>query len=373
MALTEEKFNSLVQKLLLKKNIKHAIACVASGDDSIRLISAAGVADENGTPMQKNTPFFIASITKLFISVTVLKIYEDGKLNLEDSISKHLPENLVHNIHKLNGADYSSRITVQHLLNHSSGLADWIEDRPKGGKSFVEKIEIEEDRLITIEEVVNIVRENLSPHFPPQQLKSKRIKIRYSDTNFHLLMAIVENITGKTLSEVFNELIYSPLEMNDTFHPEQINNKNILKPALIWNEDKPLSKPLLIQSFRDLYSTADDLLKFMRALIRGKLFKEHSTFEIMQSWNRFGLPKDRASLRQPGWPIEYGYGLMRFKLPRWLTPMKEIPELIGHTGSTGSWLFYCPEKDLYFCGTVDQVTAGAVPFRFVPKLLHSMG
>lgn len=373
MALTEEKFDSLVQNLLSKKNIKHAIAAVASGDDSIQLISAAGITDENGTPMEKNTPFFIASITKLFISVTVMKLYEDGKVSPGDSISKHLPENLAHSIHKLNGVDYSSRITVQHLLSHSSGLPDWIEDCPKGGKSFVEKIEIEEDRLITIDEVVNIVRENLSPHFPPQQLNSKHIKVRYSDTNFHLLMAIIENVTGKPLSEVFNELIYSPLELNNTFHPEQISNKNFLKPALVWNEDKPLSKPLLIQSFRDLYSTADDLLKFMKALVQGKLFKQQSTLQMMQHWNRFGLPKDKASLRQPGWPIEYGFGMMRFKLPRWLTPLKTIPELVGHTGSTGSWLFYCPEKDFYFCGTVDQVTAGAVPFRFVPKLLHTFG
>jgi D-alanyl-D-alanine carboxypeptidase len=373
MALAEEKFESLVQNLLSKKNIKHAIAGVASSDDSIQLISAAGVADENGTPMQKNTPFFIASITKLFISVTVMKIYEDGKLNLEDSISKHLPENLVHSIHKLNGFDYSNRITVQHLLSHSSGLPDWIEDRPKGGKSFVEKIESEEDRIITVEEVVSIVRENLSPHFPPQSLNSRRIKIRYSDTNYHLLMAIIENVTGKQLSEVFNDMIYSSLELNNTFHPEQIISKNILKPALIWNESKPLNKPFLIQSFRDLYSTADDLLKFIKALVQGKIFKQQLTFKMMQHWNRFGLPKDKASLRQPGWPIEYGFGMMRFKLPRWLTPIKAIPELIGHTGSTGSWLFYCPEKDLYFCGTVDQVTAGAVPFRFVPKLLHTIG
>lgn len=373
MELIKEKFDSLVQNLLSKKNINHAIAGIASGDDSIRLISAAGVADENGTPMQKNTPFFIASITKLFISTAVMNLYEDGKLSLEDSISKHLPEKLINNIHKLNGVDYSNRITVQHLLSHSSGLPDWIEDRPKGGKSFVEKIENEKDRLITNDEVMNIVKENLSPHFPPQPLNSKGIKIRYSDTNYHLLMAIIESITGKMLSDVFNEKIYSPLELNNTFHPEQLENKNIQKPALIWNESKPLNKPLLIQSFRDLYSTVDDLLKFMKALIQGKLFKQQSTFEMMKHWNRFGLPKDKSSLRQPGWPIEYGFGLMRFKLPRWLSPLKSIPEIIGHTGSTGSWLFYCPAKDLYFCGTVDQVTAGAVPFRFVPTLLYTSG
>jgi len=366
------KLKSLLNELIGKKNIKHAIAAIESGDKSFRWVGVAGESDENKTPLQEITPFFIASITKLFIATAVMKLYEDGQLNLDNSISNYLPENLIVNIHKLNGVDHSNKITIQHLLSHSSGLPDWIEDRPKDGKSFVERIENEKDRLITIEEVVEIVRENLLPHFPPQPLNSKHIKVRYSDTNFHLLMAIIENVTGKPLSEVFNELVYQPLGLNQTFHPEQTSDKYNLKPALIWNESKPLNKPLLIQSFRDLYSTSDDLMKFMKALVQGKLFKKQSTFKMMQHWNRFGFPKDKASMRLPGWPIEYGFGMMRFQLPRWLTPFKAIPELIGHTGSTGSWLFYCPAKDLYFCGTVDQVTAGAVPFRFVPKLLSTI-
>jgi hypothetical protein len=71
----------------------------------------------------------------------------------------------------------------------------------------------------------------------------------------------------------------------------------------------------------------------------------------MQRWHRFGLPKDLASLRLPGWPIEYGIGLMRFELPRILTPFRPVPAVIGHTGSLGSWLFYCPARDLYLAGT----------------------
>ena len=51
----------------------------------------------------------------------------------------------------------------------------------------------------------------------------------------------------------------------------------------------------------------------------------------------------------------------------------EVPELIGHSGSTGSWLFRCPQLDLFLSGTVDQATAGAVPFRFLPRLLRVVG
>jgi CubicO group peptidase (beta-lactamase class C family) len=61
---------------------------------------------------------------------------------------------------------------------------------------------------------------------------------------------------------------------------------------------------------------------------------------------------------------------MRVNLPRALTPFHPIPEIIGHTGVCGTWLFYAPAQDLYFAGGVSQITAPAVPFRFVPNQLR---
>jgi CubicO group peptidase (beta-lactamase class C family) len=111
----------------------------------------------------------------------------------------------------------------------------------------------------------------------------------------------------------------------------------------------------------------------MRAIIQGELFRESKTAALMQlHWNRFGFPLDAVAMRLPSWPIEYGLGMMRFQLPRLFTPFKPIPAVVGHTGVTGSWLFYCPEYDLYLCGTVDQLSAAALPFRFVPKLLRTI-
>lgn len=66
--------------------------------------------------------------------------------------------------------------------------------------------------------------------------------------------------------------------------------------------------------------------------------------------------------------------MVRFALPRWLTPFRRVPAVVGHTGSTGSWLFYCEELDVLLAGTVDQGTAGAVPFRqVVGPVLHAIG
>jgi CubicO group peptidase (beta-lactamase class C family) len=127
----------------------------------------------------------------------------------------------------------------------------------------------------------------------------------------------------------------------------------------------------MMESFGDLFSTAADQLAFLRALQSGAAFSDPATAEAMRGrWNAFGF--DPTTVRLPGWPIEYGLGMMRFALPRWLTPFSSVPPVVGHTGSTGCWLFYCPELDVYTCGGVDQVTAGAVPFRAVPKVLRAL-
>jgi D-alanyl-D-alanine carboxypeptidase len=88
-------------------------------------------------------------------------------------------------------------------------------------------------------------------------------------------------------------------------------------------------------------------------------------------WNRLAFS---LSLRPvaPGWPIEYGLGIMRFRMPRLFSPLRPMPPLVGHTGVTGSWLFHCPDLDLILSGTVDQATAAPLPFRFLPRLLREL-
>jgi D-alanyl-D-alanine carboxypeptidase len=88
-------------------------------------------------------------------------------------------------------------------------------------------------------------------------------------------------------------------------------------------------------------------------------------------WCRFSLPRDRAALLTPGWPIEYGLGIMRFRPPRLLNAGRRAPALIGHTGATGSWAFHSPEAGLYLAGTFDNPRAAAAPYRIVPALIRA--
>lgn len=365
------RLDGLLRELTSWRPITQAVVAVESGDRSFRWVGAEGTTASGGRVVE-DTPVFIASIDKLYNATIALMLKEAGRLDVGEPISAYLPPTITRGLHRYRGVDRSEKITVRHLLTHTSGLADWLEDYPKGGPNLRESILEEGDRTLTIEELAAHVRDHLRPHFPPQDLTGKRPKPRYSDTNFMLVIAIIEAVTGQPLHEVHQSMLHEPLGLRQTYSPGLNRPPHpAADPMILRASGEPLKIPLLIKSFRGIYSSAADMITFMRGLMRGEVFQTPDTLAAMQSnWRRFGFPMDRAALRSPGWPIEYGIGLMRFRLPRLFSPAAPMPPVLGHTGSTGCWLFYCPELDTFLAGSVNEVTAGAVPFRIVPKILR---
>jgi D-alanyl-D-alanine carboxypeptidase len=376
------KLGALLDRTADRNGVRSAVMAAATGDGAFRWADARGKAGPDGPAMTPDTPWFIASITKLHIAASVMRLLEEGELALEDRISDHLSPSLVRGLHVMDGVDRTYRITVEHLLAHASGLPDFIEDRPprrgrRDGptdrRSLVQILVEEGDREWTLDDTCRRVQEELRPHFPPQDLLGPRVHIRYSDTNFQLLIALVEVRTGAPFHRALEALVLEPLDLARTWvpgHPRRGIPE--VSPAALWAGDEVLELPDFLRSVSDLYATADDLLRFLMGMEQGRLFRDPNTWPRMQArWNRFSHPTDRAALRQPGWPIEYGLGVMRFRLPRLLTPFRPVPPVIGHTGSTGTWLFHAPELDLYLAGAVNQVTAGPLPFRLVPAILRA--
>lgn len=364
-----QRLQALLQQILATKNIFSAVVAVETMDRSFCWVGTAGEAEPNGSEINEATPLFIASVTKLFIASTVLKLHKRKQIHIDQPITAYLPATLVSGIHRMNEVDYTEKITLRHLLSHSSGLPEYLEDRPKRGGTFVERI-LEEDFAFAIEDILEFIRQ-LPPHFPPQPLDAPKQKVRYCDTNFQLLIAIIKAVTGMSLHEAFSDFLYQPLGLKDTFHPGTRDAG--LEPASLWLDGQPLHIPKAMQSFGDLISTVDDQLHFMRSLMRGEVFDDPETLNLMtRHWNTFGFSLNPVRL-SPGWPIEYGMGMMRFKLPKLFSGFRQIPAVVGHSGSTGSWLFYCEELDVILAGTVNQLSAGAVPFRFIPKMLQVLG
>lgn len=359
-----------LQRLVTARHIPHAVAAVESMDGNFKWSGAAGIAYPDGTPMTPETPFWIASITKLFTAAAILKLHEQEQVSIDQSMAAYLPGNLIHGLHRFKGVDYTEKITLRNLLGHSSGLPDYIEIHRRNEKSLFDKILAKGDMSWTLEDLLNIVRDVNSPFFPPQSPESKNKKVRYSDTNYQLLIGILETVAGKPLHEIFHEMFYKPLGLEQTFHPGKSPADPVPPAATLWYKENPLNIPQAMASFKDPFSTVGNLLIFIRALLRGELFDNPVTVKLMHTeWNRFGFSISPVG---PGWPIEYGLGMMRLLVPRILTPFRPSPTIIGHTGATGTWLFYCPQLDLLLAGDVSQITASPVPFQFVPKILRAL-
>ena len=367
----EPLLDHFVEQLVGRHGIRHGVIAVQSGDGTLDAVAAAGEADPDGAPLQPDTPFHYTSVTKLYTATTVMQLWEQGRLDLDAAISAYLSSEHTHGLHHLGGVDRSDAITVRNLLSHTSGLPDYFLQTPAGETSFADRIE-EGDFAYTLDDVLDTVR-RLTPYFPPQDPTAARQRARYSDTNFQILGAIVTEVTGWSLQRAVEKQILEPLGLDDTWFAGRPRSQSPTTPATMWSNDTVLHRPQAMASMAPeggLIGTVTDALVFLRALVAGALFERQDTFEYMQArWNRFGLPRDKTAMMAPAWPVEYGLGIKRYRIPRLLNAGRRSPTFIGHTGASGSWLFWCPEHDLYLAGTVDQTTAAPVPYRLLPKLV----
>ena len=352
MSSFKEKLQDFVNKTVEKdKNIYSTLLSVTAGNGKFSWSGATGIANkEKEISMTPETPFFIASITKLFTATVIMKLYEEKKIKLDDTIVNYLPETLVKGINIYKDVDYTNSIIIKHLLSHTSGIADYYLEKPKGGKSFFDIILGNPEKSYTVDQTITIARDTLEANFKPGT------KAKYSDTNFQLLGKIIESLVGKELHEVYNEYIFSPLDMNYTWLYKRSDPKDETKMpvAEFYYNDKIISdsKPLE-SSWADggIISTANDCLTFLKALFSGKIIDKELTLPLMHEW------------RGIGYPLKYGFGTMYIKVPSTLP-------LIGHLGSTGTFLLYAKDVDMYFAGTINQANSPSKPVKLVSKLLY---
>jgi D-alanyl-D-alanine carboxypeptidase len=131
-----KKLQSFLDAQIGKGDIHNVVAAVQSYDHSLDFVGAAGIADPSmRTAMTPDTPYFIASVTKMYTAAIIMGLCEEKRLDLDAPITAYLPDWLTSGIHVYKGTDYSSRIKVSHLVNQSSGLADFETDKPRGKAS----------------------------------------------------------------------------------------------------------------------------------------------------------------------------------------------------------------------------------------------
>ncbi len=141
--------------------------------------------------------FHVASISKQFAAYSVALLAEGGRLSLDDDVRKYVPEI----------PDYGRKISIRHLIQHTSGLRDQWQLLGYAGWR--------EDDVITERDVLGIVSRQKRVNFPPGD------EYLYSNTGYTLLGVIVHRVSGKTLRAFSEERIFAPLGMRDThFHDD---------------------------------------------------------------------------------------------------------------------------------------------------------
>lgn len=277
---------------------------------------------EHRSPLTRDTVFRLASITKTFTAALILLLAEDGKLQLDDPLSKHVPELPV-----------ASQVTLRQLLVHTSGIPDYAED-PAGGKT--------KSVAKTSAEMLEWIKA-LTPKldFEPGT------KWVYSNSNYALLGLIAERVSGKALADLYSERLFAPAGVTGLAIDDPADV--VLYRAAGYRRVKGQPgkfrnaawiHPSIPGPGGALRGTAGDLIRFAHALYGGRILKPASLQQLIAPGRlkdgrttKFGMPEDW----QKGLDSDYGPGLF-------IKPTKGGTRL-GHSGGIdgfSTWMAHYP-------------------------------
>lgn len=330
--LDESFLKHTVSQMIKKRNNFGAVLCVEQGD-AFSWIGAAG-------NIKEEDQYFIASVTKLYVTAVVLKLRAEKKLSLEDRISDYLSEEIARGIHVLSGRDYSYELTIKHLISNTSGIPDYFAYKQPNGLTVGTELFQGRDQRWALEETLDLVRE-LKPKFKPGQ----KGRVNYSDTNYQLLGKIIENITDMSMSDVFRTYIFNELQLTKTYVFEDVNDS---KPVPLYYKGNKVNIPNYMSSIAPeggIVSTTRETMIFLKAFFRGRFFPKEELEELKQ-WKLIFFPGQ----------FYFGIGLEKLWVPRFVSPFNPIKEVLGFWGQSGAFAFYNPERDVYFTGTINQAS-----------------
>jgi len=246
---------------------------VARGDE-VLFRRVYGMADRRtGTPLELNSRFRLASVSKQFTAAAVLRLQDEGVLSVEDPVCRWIED----------CPPSWARIRLRHLLAHSSGLPDLMA-RPGWGLRRVTPA--------TPEELTEDSR-RYSPSFAPGT------KVRYSNAGYNLLGVVVERASGQPLHDYLRAAFFEPLGMTDTGYDDGFSDvvmgyANLGGPP----SPQPNANLSIIFAAGALYSTLDDLLVWNRALHGGHLLSPESYRQMIADHAPEDTPDERGQPRR---------------------------------------------------------------------------
>jgi D-alanyl-D-alanine carboxypeptidase len=351
------KLTAIVERFHRRSKHGSIIMQIESVDGSFRWSHGVGPRTSKvNTTIDTRSPFFIASTTKLFVTAIALQLVRDGRLDLEQPIIELITRANMVGIHRLHGRDHTKSITARHLLSHTSGLANYLEDKDVNGQRLLHNVlKLGGDRSWNKADIYDWHRKLFTAEFVPGVDKA-----HYSDTNFQLLGELIEHIDGAPFHDSLRARITHPLGLTNTTMFGTATAPHYDDIATMYSEARATEIPLAMASVREdggLVSTTEDCIKMLRSLVDGSLVG-HNPFGD-QSWQRVFFP------------IDYGVGVMRVRIPRVMSPFGEPPVLFGHGGASGTVLFYDPVSSLMIAGTVNQIEHRSRPYQLMVRLMNT--
>lgn len=279
-------------------------------DGKTILRRAYGMADAGkGIAMRPDMVLRLASITKQFTAAAILLLAEEGKLSLDDDITRHLP-------------DYPARgkrITIEHLLTHTSGIVSFTSKPAAEGRS---------QQDLSVAQLIDSFKDDPLDFAPGSEF-------RYNNSGYVLLGAIIEKVSGTGYADFLAQRIFVPLGMKDTAYEGHARRTAPVAAGHSRGEKgydyaAPLSmsQPYAAGA---LVSTVDDLARWDAAISSGRLLTPASWQRAFTSWRLAG-----------GKPTGYGYG--------WEVGKVQGETMVGHGGAINGFTGFAlrlPERKVY--------------------------
>ncbi len=319
---TIEKLQTAADKVMMENQTPGMMAYISVDGEGEGIYITRGVSNlATSEPMNINNSFKIGSITKTFTTEAVLILVDEGKIDLNKPISFYLPE--------LN-IPSGDKITIPMLANMSSGLFDYSSDM----NLWTPYINSNEEKVFTPEEL-------LALSFSHPLLFEPGTEYNYCNANTVLLGLLIKKVTGKEVRDVFNEKIFQPLGMKNTFwpntrylpYPYNHGYTSLLTGSLIestnWNTSWADAAGCLISNFSDLKIWTKEL--YDRKLLSDKMKSE-----------RFAWIDDEPGVKYSGFGIEKVFdwvgksgSIFGYNSETWYNPVKKITIIINTNSNDG--------------------------------------
>ena len=230
------------------------------------------------TPITPSTPFHLASISKTFTGMEILKLWEQGRLSLDDSLQKYFPQLPYHGIN------------VRMLLDHRSGLPNYL--------YFMDSI-WDKKKKATNEDVLNF----MIVHQPRADASPGRV-FHYCNTNFMLLAMIIEKVTHQPFPKFMKDSVFTPLGMQNTYIFSAVDTLNYI-PTYAGNRPYPMDHTDCTYGDKNVYSTVRDLLQWDKALYQHTFISKGATDSAFTPHSN-----ERPSMHNYGlaWHLYFNHG-----------------------------------------------------------------